>query len=185
MNIAEFRKLLLVIPSSVIFFLIVPVVSIVFGERLDEFLGLSPMTLGASGTVLEVILLIIGGYYVLESIRILFTKGRGIPLGDLIPEEQTTELITTGVYSQTRNPMLFGYLLCLVALGIHLNSWSIATIIPILFIAIWALWIKVHEEPALEARFGDTYLRYREKTPYLLPRIHRTKAYIVLETKKS
>ena len=48
----------------------------------------------------------------MESIRILLVRGRGIPLGDVFPEDQTTELITTGVYSQTRNPMLFGYLLC-------------------------------------------------------------------------
>lgn len=180
MNIAEYRKLLLVIPSSVIFFLIVPVVSVVFGERLDEFLGLSPIMLGIPGTLLEVVLLVVGSYYVLESIRVLFTEGKGIPLGDIIPDEQTTELITSGVYSQTRNPMLFGYLLCLVALGFYLNSWSNAIIIPTLFIAIWTIWIKTHEEPALEARFGDTYVKYREKTPFLIPRSLAIKAYIEL-----
>ncbi|TRO60701.1 isoprenylcysteine carboxylmethyltransferase family protein [Candidatus Bathyarchaeota archaeon] len=175
MNLAEFRKLLLVIPSSVIFFLIVPVVSILFGEKLDVLLGLSPMKPGTVGTALAVILLVVGGYYVLESIRILFTEGKGIPLGDIIPEEQTTELITTGIYSQTRNPMLFGYILCLIALGIYMKSWSIALIIPTLFTAIWTIWLKVHEEPALEARFGAPYREYRDKTPFLIPRSHTTK----------
>jgi protein-S-isoprenylcysteine O-methyltransferase Ste14 len=182
MNIAEFKKLLLVIPSNVIFFLIVPVVSVVFGEKLDEFLGLNPMI---PGNVLATFLLIVGGYYVLDSIRVLFTEGKGIPLGDIIPDEQTTELITTGIYSQTRNPMLFGYLLCLIALGIHLNSRSIAIIIPTLFTAIWTFWLKTHEEPALEARFGDPYRKYREKTPFLIPRSRTIKAYIMLETEKS
>ncbi|TRO54838.1 isoprenylcysteine carboxylmethyltransferase family protein [Candidatus Bathyarchaeota archaeon] len=181
MNLAEFRKLLLVIPSSVIFFLIVPAVSVLFGEKLDAFLGFSPMEPGTVGIALAVILLVVGGYYVLESIRILFTDGKGIPLGDIIPEEQTTELITTGIYSQTRNPMLFGYILCLIALGIYMKSWSIALLIPTLFTAIWTVWLKKQEEPALELRFGDTYLKYREKTPYLFPRLNKTKAYIELE----
>ncbi len=185
MNVDGLKKLLLIIPSSVIFFLIVPVISVVFGEKMDMLLGLGKMMLGIAGTVLEIALLIVGGYYVLESIRILFIKGKGIPLGDLIPEEQTTELITTGVYSQTRNPMLFGYLLCLIALGIHLSSWSITLIIPTLFISIWTIWLKIHEEPALENRFGDSYRRYRAKTPFLLPRSYTTKAYIELETEKT
>ncbi len=170
MNVAEFRKLLFVIPSSVIFFLIVPVVSVVFGEKLNTFLGLNPMMRGTAGTVLAVVLFLIGGYYVLESIRVLFIKGKGIPLGDILPEEQTTELITTGIYSQTRNPMLFGYLLCLIAMGIALNSYSIALIIPSAFIIIWTVWIKTHEEPALEARFGEPYREYRKRTPYFVPR---------------
>jgi protein-S-isoprenylcysteine O-methyltransferase Ste14 len=170
MNVAEFRKLLFVIPSSVIFFLIVPVVSVVFGEKLNTFLGLNPMMRGTAGTVLAVVLFLIGGYYVLESIRVLFIKGKGIPLGDILPEEQTTELITTGIYSQTRNPMLFGYLLCLITMGIALNSYSIALIIPSAFIIIWTVWIKTHEEPALEARFGEPYREYRKRTPYFVPR---------------
>ena len=170
MNITEFRKLLLVIPSSVIFFLIVPVVSVLFGEKLDTYVGFNPIKPGTAGTVLALILLVVGSYYVLESIRVLFIEGKGIPLGDIIPEEQTTELITMGVYSQTRNPMLFGYILCLIALGIYMKSWSIAVAVPLLFITIWTIWLKAHEEPALEARFGNAYKEYRKKTPYLVPK---------------
>lgn len=172
MNVIEFRKLLLVIPSSVIFFLIVPVVSVLFGEKVDAFLSLSPIEPGTVGTGLAIILLVAGSFYVLESIRVLFTEGKGIPLGDIIPEEQTTELITTGIYSQTRNPMLFGYILCLISLGIYMKSWSIALIIPSLFTVIWTIWLKIYEEPALEARFGAPYREYRDKTPFLIPRSH-------------
>lgn len=170
MNKAGLKKLALVIPSSIIFFLIVPGISVIFGKRLDKALGLNPINPSSLGLVLATALLVIGGYYVLESIRILFIEGKGIPLGDLLPEEQTTELITTGIYSQTRNPMVFGYLFCLITLGIYLNSWSIAVAVPLLYITIWTIWLKAHEEPALEERFGDTYKKYREKTPYLVPR---------------
>ncbi|MCJ7732700.1 hypothetical protein MUP51_10330 [Candidatus Bathyarchaeota archaeon] len=66
--------------------------------------------------------------------------------------------------------MLFGYLLCLVAMGILMNSVSIAFIMPASFIGFWTIWLKTREEPALEARFGEAYTRYRQKTSYLVPR---------------
>lgn len=164
------RKILLIIPSSIIFFLIVPLISILFGEQLDLILSLPPLELGVIGLIASLALLITGGYYVIESIRILLIQGKGIPLGDVFPEDQTTQLITTGIYSQTRNPMLFGYLLCLIAMGIVMKSASIAFIIPTGFIILWTIWLKTNEEPALEARFGDQYRNYRKETPYLVPR---------------
>ncbi|MCW4012245.1 MAG: isoprenylcysteine carboxylmethyltransferase family protein [Candidatus Bathyarchaeota archaeon] len=167
---ASIRKILLIIPSSIIFFLLVPVFSIFFGRTLDVLLGLSTLDLGAATRLISIILLLVGGYYVIESIRILLAKGKGIPLGDIFPDDQTTELITTGIYAQTRNPMLFGYLLCLIAMGLELHSVSIAVIIPTGFIAIWTIWLKTYEEPALETRFGEPYREYKQKTPYLIPR---------------
>jgi protein-S-isoprenylcysteine O-methyltransferase Ste14 len=121
--------------------------------------------------LLSLTILLVGGYYVVESIRILFVQGAGVPLGDVFPNDQSTNLITTGVYGQTRNPMLFGYLLCLISLGIVMISISIALIIPTLYVLIWTIWIKTREEPALEVRFGDQYREYRANTPYLVPRL--------------
>jgi len=164
------RKILLIIPSSIIFFLLVPIISVFFGRHLDMFLGLSQTDLGVLTTPVSGVLILVGGYYVVESIRILLAKGKGIPLGDIFPEDQSTKLITTGIYAQTRNPMLFGYLLCLIAVGLLLRSPSIAFVIPTVFIALWTIWLKTREEPALEARFGDSYREYRKKTPYLIPR---------------
>ena len=164
------RKFLLIVPSSIIFFLIVPVVSLFFGGRLDGYLGLNQLELGLLGSVFSVLLLLVGGYYVVESIRILLVEGEGIPMGDIFPEDQSTRLITTGIYAQTRNPMVFGYLLCLTAMGLWMRSTSIAFIIPSMFTIIWTIWLKIREEPALEARFGENYLEYKQATPYLIPR---------------
>jgi len=164
------RKILLIIPSSIIFFLLVPIISVFFGRHLDMFLGLSQTDLGVLTTPVSGVLILVGGILLVESIRILYAKGKGIPLGDIFPEDQSTKLITTGIYAQTRNPMLFGYLLCLIAVGLLLRSPSIAFVIPTVFIALWTIWLKTREEPALEARFGDSYREYRKKTPYLIPR---------------
>ena len=164
------RKILLIIPSSIIFFLIVPVISIIFGRRLDRVLRITPLDLGTLGTLFSIVLILVGGYYVIESIRILLVRGGGIPLGDVFPEDQSTELITEGIYGQTRNPMLFGYLLCLIAMGILMKSISVTIIIPAGFTILWTIWLKTREEPALEDRFGDPYREYKAKTPYLIPR---------------
>ena len=164
------RKILLIIPSSILFFLLVPIVSIFFGRKLDAFLGLPVLELGFITILVSIGFMLIGVYYVIESIRILLAKGKGIPLGDIFPEDQSTELITTGIYAQTRNPMIFGYLLCVVAVGLALKSPSIAFIIPTVFVALWTIWLKIREEPALEARFGKPYREYKKKTPYLIPR---------------
>ena len=165
------RKILLIIPSSIFFFLIVPTISFFFGRRLDFFLELNAIDLGWMGIMSSLTILLVGGYYVVESIRILLVQGAGIPLGDVFPNDQSTTLITTGVYGQTRNPMLFGYLLCLISLGIVMKSISIALIIPTLYILFWTIWLKTREEPALEIRFGDKYREYKANTPYLVPRI--------------
>lgn len=163
-------KMLLIVPSSLFFFLLVPLASWVVGKRLDALLGLPTLELGEGGMVVVAFLFIFGAYYVLGSIRGLFIEGGGIPLGDVLPANQSTELVTGGVYGSTRNPMLFGYLLILAAQGIALNSLTMAFMIPTIFIGLWSLWLKNSEEPRLEARFGEAYIEYRRITPFLIPR---------------
>jgi len=92
-------------------------------------------------------------------------------MGDLIPSDQSRTLITSGVYSRTRNPMLFGYLLCLCGLGLLEGSLSSAFLLPLIYLGVWLAWIKLREEPALERRFGEGYSRYREEIPFLIPRL--------------
>ncbi|MGD2142638.1 MAG: methyltransferase [Candidatus Bathyarchaeota archaeon] len=115
-------------------------------------------------------LLTYGGYFVIEFIILLLDEEGGIPLGDLITSEQSRVLITSGVYSKSRNPMLFGYLLCLCGLVLLEGSLSSAFILPLIYLIIWVVWIKLAEEPALERRFKDEYRRYKKNIPFLIPR---------------
>jgi len=166
----QVKKILLTIPSSIIFFLIVPFISLIFGSRLDTLLEFNSLEFGLMGTIISISLLLFGGYFVIESIRTLLINGEGIPLGDILPNEQTTKLITSGIYGKTRNPMLFGYLLCHIAFGIIIDSISVSFILPGIFIILWSLWLKMQEEPTLESRFGERYKEYKKVTPYLIPR---------------
>lgn len=165
----ELRKLSLILPSSIFFFIFLPLITAFFGGKLDEILHLPAIRLGFIELLSVFSFLVVGGYYVFESIRILLIEGEGIPLGDIIPSDQSIQLVTKGVYRDTRNPMLFGYVLVLCALGILAKSFSFALILPGFYLFLWAFWLKKREEPSLETRFGETYVLYKKETPFLIP----------------
>ena len=168
---SSLRRYLLLLPSSVFFFIVVPIVTLYSGRLVDEALLPGLNIWSTASAAVGLLFLLFGGYFVLESIRVLLVTGGGIPLGDLIPSDQSEVLVSDGVYSMTRNPMLFGYLLALSGAGLLTRSFSVAFTFPLLYTAIWTAWIKGREEPALERRFGDEYRRYREETPFLVPRL--------------
>jgi len=40
----------------------------------------------------------------------------------------------------------------------------------VLFTALIIAYVKLVEEKELEARFGEKYIRYKKKTPFLIPK---------------
>jgi protein-S-isoprenylcysteine O-methyltransferase Ste14 len=76
------------------------------------------------------------------------------------PWKSTPEIISTGVYSFTRNPMYVGMALLQASIGVGLaNGWIVALIPPVLAI-IYASAVR-HEEAYLERKFGDAYTDYK------------------------
>ena len=73
------RRYLLLLPSSVFFFLAVPAATLYSGRLIDEALlpGLEIWSALSAGVGL--LLLLSGGCFVLESIRVLIVTGGGIP----------------------------------------------------------------------------------------------------------
>lgn len=77
------------------------------------------------------------------------------------PWKSTPEIVSTGVYKFTRNPMYLGMTLLQTAIGIGwANGWIIA-LLPGVLAIIYATAIR-HEEAYLERKFGDAYTRYKE-----------------------
>ncbi|SDQ63332.1 methyltransferase family protein [Natronobacterium texcoconense] len=93
-----------------------------------------------------------------------FGEGNGTPS----PTDEPDELVTSGVYSYTRNPMYVGVLLVIVGQALRQRSLS-----PLW----WALgcWIGFHnrvirfEEPHLAEKHGEEYEQYCEDVPRWLP----------------
>jgi protein-S-isoprenylcysteine O-methyltransferase Ste14 len=76
------------------------------------------------------------------------------------PWKATPEVISTGIYRITRNPMYVGMTLLQTGIGIGLaNGWLIALVPPVLVI-IYATAIRP-EEAYLEQKFGDPYIEYK------------------------
>ena len=76
------------------------------------------------------------------------------------PWRSTPEIISTGVYRITRNPMYVGMALLQAGYGIaRANGWAIA-LIPIVLAAVYATAVR-HEEAYLEEKFGAAYLTYK------------------------
>lgn len=77
------------------------------------------------------------------------------------PWKSTPEIVSTGVYRLTRNPMYVGMALLQLGIGIGLaNGWIIA-LVPLVLVLIHATAIR-HEEAYLERKFGEDYLRYKK-----------------------
>jgi protein-S-isoprenylcysteine O-methyltransferase Ste14 len=78
------------------------------------------------------------------------------------PFEESTHLVTRGMYRVTRNPMYLGMVVFL--LGIAVLFGTISPFIPIpLFVWLIQTNIIRFEEAALERTFGDEYKEYKQK----------------------
>ena len=93
--------------------------------------------------------------------RELKRKGRE---GD-IPRLETNRLVTSGIYECTRHPMLFGLMLLPFGTALFLGLPSfIFLIAPLEALFIFVMVITLEEKEAY-MKFGEEYLKYKEKTP--------------------
>jgi protein-S-isoprenylcysteine O-methyltransferase Ste14 len=76
------------------------------------------------------------------------------------PWEPTPEIISTGIYRFTRNPMYIGLALIQVAIGVGLANGWIIILVPVVLGIIQATAIRP-EEAYLQRKFGDEYTRYK------------------------
>ena len=78
----------------------------------------------------------------------------------MIPFQDSSFLITNGIYKCTRNPMYLGMLFVQFGIAIYFGSIS-PFIIPFLFIPIMNSRIIQHEEVILEKQFGESYMIFK------------------------
>lgn len=101
----------------------------------------------------------------------LAIRGLGAPFAAKL----STRLATDWMYAWTRNPMLLCTLALLLSVGLRYRSiWFVVWVILIVSPG-WIFFVKVYEERELQIRFGDSYLKYKARTPMLLPRRPRVR----------
>jgi protein-S-isoprenylcysteine O-methyltransferase Ste14 len=77
----------------------------------------------------------------------------------ILPNAASTALVSSGVYSLTRNPIYLGNTLLLIGFAIALRWSWLALVTPLTIVAVSRLAI-MREEKHLEARFGDDWRAY-------------------------
>ncbi len=78
------------------------------------------------------------------------------------PFEESTQLVTKGMYQVTRNPMYLGMVVILLGIALQFGTISPFIPIPIFVWLIQTIFIS-NEEIALERTFGGEYREYKER----------------------
>ena len=163
-------RVLASIPAGFLFVFLIPYTLIALLPRLDDKFHFPALSFGIYNYVFGGILILLGFSYAIRSIGMQLFKARGTPL----PMMPTHELLDQGVFSQCRNPMVFGTI-C-IYLGISFLVGSLSSIIATLvFMGFLFLYVKTIEEKELAARFGEEYIIYKAKTPFFFPRVFKSK----------
>ncbi|UCC82758.1 MAG: isoprenylcysteine carboxylmethyltransferase family protein [Gemmatimonadota bacterium] len=78
------------------------------------------------------------------------------------PFQESTSLITTGVFRVSRNPMYLGMILLVLGIALIMGSLTPLAVVPILALLLDRKYIAV-EERMLEERFGPAWLEYKKR----------------------
>lgn len=108
--------------------------------------------------------------------RLLLIGGSLAALGTVIRAwaagciKKDRELAVTGPYAHTRNPLYLGSMVIGLGVTIAGGWWVFIALFLLFFFVVYRRTMK-NEEKLLEAEFGDTYRRYREAVPAIVPRL--------------
>ena len=76
------------------------------------------------------------------------------------PWKSTPEIISTGIYRYTRNPMYVGMALLQTGIGIGWGNGWVVAFVPVALAVVYGIAVR-HEEAYLEQKFGETYTTYK------------------------
>lgn len=136
----------------------------------DELLGMPSLPVRPIWIAIGTVLLCVGLLLLVTSNRFLIKNGRGAPAFVL-----TERLVTDGLYGRTRNPMSLGFYFGCVGVGMIAGSVTVTLGVLLILVPIHIVNLKILEERELELRYGRSYLDYRGRVPFLIPRFRRTR----------
>jgi len=148
-----------------IFLIILPLILITLGARIDQWLQWSPILYKPLNLIVGWLLILAGWLFGMWSNYSQFTIGRGTP----VPLMATQKLIIQPPYSYCRNPMALGAIVMYLGVAILFGSMG-AVVLVLLGAGLLLTYIKRIEEKEMEIRFGQEYQKYKKQTPFLMPR---------------
>jgi protein-S-isoprenylcysteine O-methyltransferase Ste14 len=149
------RSLLVSLPALLVYFVVLPWAAI----RLDHWFGLV-WRLPLWTEPVAALAILSGAVLAAWSFWVLTFRGHGTP-NPMVP---TTDLVESGPFRRSRNPLMLGGWLCGAGLACLLRSPSLLGLVGVIVIA-GMLYVRCIEEPGLTARFGGAWTRYAARTP--------------------
>ena len=134
--------------------------------HLDELIGLDPLPLKPFFLIIGIILAIPGLYFLGISNKSLRALGSGANAFRL-----TKRIVEQDIYKYTRNPMSLGYYLFSLSVGLMSGSTLFTLSVLLGIIPAHVFFLKFFEELELELRFGESYKQYKQKVPFLIPKL--------------
>jgi len=131
----------------------------------DELLGMPSLPAHPVWTAVGALLLCLGLVLMAMSNRFLMKMGRGAAAFLL-----TERLVGEGIYGRTRNPMSLGFYAACLGIGVMARSLAVTLGVLLIVVPIHIINLKYFEERELELRYGQSYLDYKRRVPFLIPR---------------
>jgi len=103
--------------------------------------------------------LLVAAGFAVDLLSILRFRSEETTVNPLKPEN-TTSLLTSGIYSVTRNPMYLGMAIMLVGAALLMRCLS-PLVMPLVFCLVVTVMQILPEERALEKLFGEEYTAYK------------------------
>ena len=171
----EDKKMILgYIAGGLLVLVLVPSIIYIITSLFDNAYRLELIHNSVIKWIIIILLLVIGLIYGIWSVIIQNTVGKGGPLeiGNIEISPKTKNLVVSGPYKNTRNPMLFGTFSIYLAFAIYINSITSVVLVCVIFILMLTFVVKMEEKRLLKD-FGDQYEEYRKKVSMFIPWFQR------------
>jgi protein-S-isoprenylcysteine O-methyltransferase Ste14 len=136
----------------------------------DHLTGIQLIPITGLRFTIAIGLSLFGLMFALWSIIVQNIVGRGGPLEvpGMEVSPKTQNLVVTGPYKYTRNPMLLGACIYYYGVAVYLNS-VITVAIVALFMTFMLIFVKLTEDRRLLKEFGTNYEEYRQRVSMFVP----------------
>ena len=122
---------------------------------------LFPLTImdnpGTLSKVLANSLFVVSGVVMVTTTRLMLRKKT-----DPRPDRPTARIVNEGFFRYSRNPLYLSLMMIYSGIAIHANSLWLVFFLPVLLLGL-ERGVVLREEKYLEGKFGDEYLKYKNK----------------------
>lgn len=162
------QKIVSLVVQGIFFLVLLPLIIFYVSQKLDTFFGFLEIVPSPLNIYLGLLLFVVGLIISFWAVWVQLQIGQGTPA----PMMPTQKLVVKPPYTYCRNPMGLGTEMLFLSLGIIFNSLSF-TLVSILLFVILLIYYKFIEKKELALRYGEEYLAYKKRTPFLIPTFRR------------